>query len=1284
MKMKHLYLLTFICFASLLAAQCDADFVMVRSGFDVRFFDRSQVDGEYTVSWDFGDGVISTAKDPSHLYSVVGEYEVSLTISNDECQSKITKIIQLCDLVVDHDFDPICETNLIRLNLSIEDLSGVADSVNVFLDDELLTPIPLDIKDGMLAWNKLIIGDGKTKLLQVESINSNLCKISKDIYPINCTKTCQNFNLEVMPIGTGIKTIQVNEDGFSPEDIDIQLGDLVRFIWNTDGKSVTADDQELEKFDTGVRNEGYEYYLSLKNPGIHDFSSRTDSHFSGSITASCPEDNESMIMLTFTNNKTPVTGFYIAVDGFVMHDQVYQYDPSGTTVVEYMMPGDGVSHSVEIIDAENGCRLKGYTKAINCGASYDCRLDIVADQISRCDDGSIDYEISIRALSTATELLEVYQNGFYLGDFSLENRVAKDTITFQGDFILDTIVAYNSFDFGCRDSLIFNQPDCSLPCSMGNLEVYGGVGDTKVLSVDRSTVIEDILFSEVGENILLQWPDDDFIGMRIQDRSGDVIYDSGLLQQGEVRNAPLLNTGRNTFTIYDELDSNITQFKLFVVSTCPGEDLTLNYSFIDTSGHVDGYNVYVDNKKINTTTIPYQVDGENYGTIQVKGGNKLHNIEIRDSKTFACRTSTDIYIPTCEPLDCEATITLNPLDSCYNGDKILMNVEVFHPDPIREEVEIFRNGFSLNSNLYQYDDEGKVSITEFISSDGSPVTYSFQDAFDLSCGENITYQTSACDTRCQYLGLKVENVNSTYLINNPETPIEYVNCQDSMSYIAVSFWEKYSDTEKYYIFIDETYYGTYTLEEGDTLNTIFIRMYGDDASHQLTVQNLQDVNANASATFISPQCYDPCVITFKEVIKISCVEEKAKQGLIVTEEFNATNFYLEVDGNRLDYEMEGDTILFEVRADGLQHYLKVGSLKPVDGVCENDITFKADYCLNCFLSAEEGIIENCNDSDSMIYRITVDPTFTGKYRVIYKGNTLDLDTEVEGRAFDISLLGDGKPVLVQLKSMADRFCNYDLTFNTINCSPIVCEPDFEYSFDGYTGTFWDVSTTSEDIVQHRWEIGGILTFNNLSEISYRFDSLGTYEVCRYIKTDSCHNEICKDIVVKDPCTDLKSEFSYNLNEDTIELMANVHGRYDQLSYDLGDGATYSGDTLTHIYNAEGTYEVCLTAMNLRDDCTDMFCESISIMMTAVEDEIDRKIKIYPNPVMKSGTIHIAHGDAGISSLNLFTMEGRKVETSIDSAGKEYIMTLNESVQGGLYLVALHTEHGVVYKKIVIQ
>jgi len=83
----------------------------------VAFTNASSGPGKLTYTWDFGDGKVSTEKDPLHRYSTKGSYAVKLSISNsDGCtaESSGATIISVADFHTDFDLPQlICEKSAV-------------------------------------------------------------------------------------------------------------------------------------------------------------------------------------------------------------------------------------------------------------------------------------------------------------------------------------------------------------------------------------------------------------------------------------------------------------------------------------------------------------------------------------------------------------------------------------------------------------------------------------------------------------------------------------------------------------------------------------------------------------------------------------------------------------------------------------------------------------------------------------------------------------------------------------------------------------------------------------------------------------------------------------------------------------------------------------------------------------------------------------------------------------------------------------------------------------------
>ena len=87
----------------------------------VAFIDSSLTDiayGPITYQWDFGDGVTSSSTSPSHSYSSLGTYNVTLTVTNGSCSYSASKTLVLANEPADFTIskNPVCKNETFTLN----------------------------------------------------------------------------------------------------------------------------------------------------------------------------------------------------------------------------------------------------------------------------------------------------------------------------------------------------------------------------------------------------------------------------------------------------------------------------------------------------------------------------------------------------------------------------------------------------------------------------------------------------------------------------------------------------------------------------------------------------------------------------------------------------------------------------------------------------------------------------------------------------------------------------------------------------------------------------------------------------------------------------------------------------------------------------------------------------------------------------------------------------------------------------------------------------------------
>ncbi|MFL5786960.1 MAG: PKD domain-containing protein [Flavisolibacter sp.] len=102
---------------------------------DYKFMDLSL--GAKTWLWDFGDGTTSNLKNPPvHIFPGIGDYIVSLTVTNGTCSHTTTEKIQIIDYTINFSATPLvaCKNSIHSFNITSDKLATFTDFTWYFGD----------------------------------------------------------------------------------------------------------------------------------------------------------------------------------------------------------------------------------------------------------------------------------------------------------------------------------------------------------------------------------------------------------------------------------------------------------------------------------------------------------------------------------------------------------------------------------------------------------------------------------------------------------------------------------------------------------------------------------------------------------------------------------------------------------------------------------------------------------------------------------------------------------------------------------------------------------------------------------------------------------------------------------------------------------------------------------------------------------------------------------------------------------------------------------------------
>ena len=111
------------------ANRCEALYSFVGEGLQISFTDESNTSVAIdNFAWDFGDGMTSSASDPTHTFNALGVYEICLTIQADSCMDTYCKTLDLSDpcLLFNVAFDVVIDTAGLQISIT-DQTSGSPD-----------------------------------------------------------------------------------------------------------------------------------------------------------------------------------------------------------------------------------------------------------------------------------------------------------------------------------------------------------------------------------------------------------------------------------------------------------------------------------------------------------------------------------------------------------------------------------------------------------------------------------------------------------------------------------------------------------------------------------------------------------------------------------------------------------------------------------------------------------------------------------------------------------------------------------------------------------------------------------------------------------------------------------------------------------------------------------------------------------------------------------------------------------------------------------------------------
>lgn len=261
-------------------------------------------------------------------------------------------------------------------------------------------------------------------------------------------------------------------------------------------------------------------------------------------------------------------------------------------------------------------------------------------------------------------------------------------------------------------------------------------------------------------------------------------------------------------------------------------------------------------------------------------------------------------------------------------------------------------------------------------------------------------------------------------------------------------------------------------------------------------------------------------------------------------------------------------------------------------------------------------------------------------------------------------------------------------------TPSSCVANFNFTYNNNNSLeYFFTSSNFYPYVSSYWNFGDGNTGygNNTTHI---YASGGTYNVCHTVidSSNNCSDTLCQTITVfgspNNSCDASFLLFQDSLNQGQYYAWNLSTGQNLSYSWDFGDGNSSNAAYPSHVYANPGTYTICLTINDNSGNCTDMFCDTINVVVkagtslnilnpfnqTASVDEhlMENQVNLFPNPSNGIFNIDIHAKDYFPATIFMRDMTGKVIEkrnVEVLNGDNKFVFTKTE-LPGGVYVISV--------------
>ena len=745
----------------------------------------------------------------------------------------------------------------------------------------------------------------------------------------------------------------------------------------------------------------------------------------------------------------------------------------------------------------------------------------------------------------------------------------------------------------CAATLQFTAPDCQMvDCNIDILSIEFPESTSHTVEVADFEFIPQDLTINLGDTVHFVWTGAIPHTSTSDAISGDDVWESGLLGQGETFDLVIQNEGLHPYYCIPHggpggigMAGTIT----VVDNNCQNGEVTANLSFVHEGTSDDGYNVLIDG--IITPDSPMNfATGINDLQLNLLGDGELHTIILADVSDVNCADTISIITENCNPTvdECELTATFEQSGDCDG------NLEV--PYEITVVSQNSGSGFSLEidgggASNFNYNNSDTTIISINLSGDAALHEIIIQDLDSLNCQAILQITTPDCTPPMCEISISANQTGGCDA--NEEIPYE-------LTVNAANF-----GNNGFQLLIDGTPFSTDPINYDGQTTLVNLTLAGDGQIHEIIVTDLAFTDCADTLQITTPTCGAVCDLTD---LNIEFENPQVHEVAVLDFDFEPKDITVNV----------GDTVRFvwigviphtatsdATTGDDVFNSGLLGEGEIYDVVIST-AGFHPYYCIphgspgGIGMAGTITAVEDCDDGElEMQFHFNMENGGFAGYEVYLDGdlaNTFDYSSN-NPQSFALTLPADGQLINLMIQDAEDNTCLLDSTFQMPNCSDpcfgFVAAYESEINFQNLSVDF---TSLTADATSWLWTFGdgGASTLENPT---YTYAASGAYQVCLTVENDDgCEDQICELIsfnqIICEPA------FSVEVDGLTITLVDEsvTSSPITQWTWNLGNMNYVVGqDSFAYTYDTLGIYTVCLTIN------TD-FCDADTCLTLDLSDE----------------------------------------------------------------------------------